>query len=144
MSASPTDIAALIGFGCEAVLYGKDSTSSDVFQRILTGEHSRTGSYCILFIVSWIVLSQKRPSPNLSSPVVFANCLLFFCCTAHFALEFNHFYTTLVGFPIKSLENTYILIPIFSIGLNRSRWVFRGDSWSYRRRFPYLVHGSHR
>ncbi|KAG1796262.1 uncharacterized protein HD556DRAFT_1441555 [Suillus plorans] len=74
MSASPIDIAALIGFGCEAVLYG---------------------SYCILFIVSWIVLSQKRPSPNLSSPVVFANCLLFFCCTAHFALEFNHFYTTL-------------------------------------------------
>jgi hypothetical protein len=33
--------------------------------------------------------------------------LLFFCCTAHFALEFNHFYKTLVGFPIKSLENTY-------------------------------------
>ncbi|KAG2338099.1 hypothetical protein BDR05DRAFT_1062938 [Suillus weaverae] len=71
---SPTDIPALIGFGCEAVLYG---------------------SYCILFIISWIVLGLKRRSPNLSSPVVFANCLLFFCCTAHFALEFNHFYTTL-------------------------------------------------
>ncbi|KAG0700287.1 hypothetical protein DFH29DRAFT_933016 [Suillus ampliporus] len=68
------DLAALIGFGCEAVLYG---------------------SYCILFVISWIVLSQKRRSPNLSSPVVFANCLLFLCCTAHFALEFNHFYTTL-------------------------------------------------
>jgi len=54
-----------------------------------------------------MVLAQNRRSPNLSSPVVFANCLLFFCCTAHFALEFNHFYTTLVGFPIKSLENTY-------------------------------------
>lgn len=74
MSSSPTDLPALIGFGCEAVLYG---------------------SYCILFIISWIVLGQKRRSPNLSSPVVFANCLLFFCCTAHFALEFNHFYTTL-------------------------------------------------
>lgn len=74
MSSSPTDLPALIGFGCEAVLYG---------------------SYCILFIISWIVLGQKRHSPNLSSPVVFANCLLFFCCTAHFALEFNHFYTTL-------------------------------------------------
>ncbi|KAG2130828.1 uncharacterized protein EDB93DRAFT_67460 [Suillus bovinus] len=69
-----SDIAALIGFGCEAVLYG---------------------SYCILFIVSWIVLGHKRPSPKLSSPVIFANCLLFFCCTAHFALEFNHFYKTL-------------------------------------------------
>ncbi|KAG1844823.1 hypothetical protein DFJ58DRAFT_894365 [Suillus subalutaceus] len=74
MSTSPTDLAALIGFGCEAVLYG---------------------SYCILFIISWIVLGQNRRSPNLSSPVVFANCLLFFCCTAHFALEFNHYYTTL-------------------------------------------------
>ena len=71
--------------------------------------HSRitAGSYCILFIISWIVLGQKQRSPNLSSPVVFANFLLFFCCTAHFALEFNHFYKTLVGFPIRSLENTY-------------------------------------
>ncbi|KAG1823953.1 uncharacterized protein BJ212DRAFT_710504 [Suillus subaureus] len=74
MSASSSDIPALIGFGCEAVLYG---------------------SYCILFIISWVVLGQNRRSPNLSSPVVFANCLLFLCCTAHFALEFNHFYTTL-------------------------------------------------
>jgi hypothetical protein len=74
MSMSSGDMPALIGFGCEAVLYG---------------------SYCILFIVSWMVLAQNRRSPNLSSPVVFANCLLFFCCTAHFALEFNHFYTTL-------------------------------------------------
>ncbi|KAG2125392.1 hypothetical protein DEU56DRAFT_825417 [Suillus clintonianus] len=69
-----SDLAALIGFGCEAVLYG---------------------SYCILFLISWVVLFQKQRAPNLSSPVVFANCLLFFCCTAHFALEFNHFYTTL-------------------------------------------------
>lgn len=74
MSSSPTDLPALIGFACEAVLYG---------------------SYCILFIISWIVLGQKQRSPNLSSPVVFANFLLFFCCTAHFALEFNHFYKTL-------------------------------------------------
>ncbi|KAG2072813.1 hypothetical protein BDR04DRAFT_1095986 [Suillus decipiens] len=73
-SRSPTDLPALIGFACEAVLYG---------------------SYSILFIVSWIVLGQKQRSPKLSSPVVFANCLLFFCCTAHFALEFNHFYTAL-------------------------------------------------
>ncbi|KAG2362640.1 hypothetical protein BDR07DRAFT_1406526 [Suillus spraguei] len=73
-SRSPTDLPALIGFACEAVLYG---------------------SYCILFVVSWIVLGQKQRSTKLSSPVVFANCLLFFCCTAHFALEFNHFYTTL-------------------------------------------------
>lgn len=74
MSSSSGDMPALIGFGCEAVLYG---------------------SYCILFIISWVVLGQNRRSPNLSSPVVFANCLLFFCCTAHFALEFNHYYTTL-------------------------------------------------
>ncbi|KAG1744163.1 uncharacterized protein EDB91DRAFT_1124822 [Suillus paluster] len=68
------DLAALIGFGCEAVLYG---------------------CYCVLFVISWVVLGRKRPSLNISNPVVFANCLLFLCCTAHFALQFNHFYTTL-------------------------------------------------
>lgn len=78
------DIAALVGFGCEAVLYG---------------------SYCILFLISCVVLSQKRRSRNLSSPVVFANCLLFLCCTAHFALEFNHFYTTLGSTGVVGYSN---------------------------------------
>ncbi|KAF9243489.1 hypothetical protein BU15DRAFT_86437 [Melanogaster broomeanus] len=53
------ELAALIGFACEAVLWA------------------------------------QRRNENLSNPIVYLNCFIFLCCTTHFALEFNHFYTTL-------------------------------------------------
>ncbi|KAI1794458.1 hypothetical protein LXA43DRAFT_883760 [Ganoderma leucocontextum] len=70
------DLAALLGFVCEAILWG---------------------SYTVLFIASVVVLLRrfKAPRRKLNVPIFFANCLLFASCTAHFALEFNHFYTTL-------------------------------------------------
>jgi hypothetical protein len=67
------DLAALIGFACEAVLWG---------------------AYSILFIVSSIILARRR-NENLGNPVVYLNVLIFLSCTTHFALEFNHFHTTL-------------------------------------------------
>jgi len=67
------DLAALIGFACEAVLWG---------------------AYSILFVVSLIILARRRDE-NLGNPVAYLNVLIFLSCTTHFALEFNHFYTTL-------------------------------------------------
>ncbi|KAI0918347.1 hypothetical protein AcW1_009748 [Taiwanofungus camphoratus] len=78
------DIAALIGFGCEAVLYG---------------------AYCILFLISLHVLIWRRRSRDLNTPLLFANCMLFFSCTAHFALEFNHYYTTLQATGVPNFAN---------------------------------------
>ncbi|KAI0922507.1 hypothetical protein AcW1_002873 [Taiwanofungus camphoratus] len=78
------DIAALIGFGCEAVLYG---------------------AYCVLFLVSMGVLVWRRSTRDLNIPLVSANCMLFCCCTAHFALEFNHFYTTLQATGVPNFAN---------------------------------------
>lgn len=43
------------------------------------------------------ILLWRRRGRLLNVPMVVANFALFFCCTAHFALEFNHYYTTLVS-----------------------------------------------
>ncbi|KAH7930154.1 hypothetical protein BV22DRAFT_1028657 [Leucogyrophana mollusca] len=94
-----SDTAALIGFGCEAVLYG---------------------GYCVLFIVSLMVLLRRKSSTrSISNPVLLANCLLFLCCTTHFALEFNHYCTTLqsTGVPGYSQENRPLAAADFLISL---------------------------
>ncbi|KAH7913519.1 hypothetical protein BJ138DRAFT_1081397 [Hygrophoropsis aurantiaca] len=94
-----SDIAALIGFGCEAVLYG---------------------GYCVLFIVSLMVLLRRRSSTrSFTNPILLANCLLFLCCTAHFALEFNHYHDTLQnsGVPGYSNENRRLAAADFLISL---------------------------
>lgn len=56
-----------------------------------------TGAYCIIFLVSLLSLVSLRGTRDLNIPMLGANCFLFSLCTAHFALEFNHFYTTLVS-----------------------------------------------
>ncbi|KAH9962071.1 hypothetical protein BGW80DRAFT_1134495, partial [Lactifluus volemus] len=70
------DMAALVGFACEAFFYG---------------------FYTILFIVSIYLMnfnrSQGRSSPNRI--IFIASILLFMCCSTHFGLEFGHFYTAL-------------------------------------------------
>ncbi|KAI0296488.1 hypothetical protein B0F90DRAFT_1819923 [Multifurca ochricompacta] len=69
------DMAALIGFACEAVTYG---------------------AYFILFILSMVMISKMRQAKRrINAPIVIASTLLFLVCTAHFAIEFNHFYITL-------------------------------------------------
>ena len=57
------------------------------------------GSYALLFITSVVLLLRRLRAPrrNLNVSIFIANCLLFASCTAHFALEFNHFYRTLVS-----------------------------------------------
>ncbi|KAI0297895.1 hypothetical protein B0F90DRAFT_1926747 [Multifurca ochricompacta] len=69
------DMAALIGFACEAVAYG---------------------AYCVLFILTMLLLSKmKRAKRDINTPITIASIFLFLVCTAHFAIEFNHYYTTL-------------------------------------------------
>ncbi|KAI0323817.1 hypothetical protein GY45DRAFT_1439450 [Cubamyces sp. BRFM 1775] len=68
------NIAALIGFGCEATLWGVN---------------------CVLFIISLGLLYRKGRRGNTNLTILAIHCLLFASCTAHFGLEFNHFYTTL-------------------------------------------------
>ncbi|KAH9927397.1 hypothetical protein B0H21DRAFT_826446 [Amylocystis lapponica] len=78
------DMAALIGFACESVLYG---------------------AYCILFLVSLTILVWRRGTSDIHIPLLVANVVLFLSCTAHFSLEFNHFYTTLQSTGVAGYAN---------------------------------------
>ncbi|PIL23344.1 hypothetical protein GSI_14655 [Ganoderma sinense ZZ0214-1] len=78
------DLTALIGFACEATLWG---------------------GYAILFIVSIMLLRRRSLKTELSTPVVSAHIALFVACTVHYALEFNHFYTTLAANGVDGYAN---------------------------------------
>ncbi|TCD66535.1 hypothetical protein EIP91_001256 [Steccherinum ochraceum] len=67
------DLAAIIGFGCEALVYG---------------------IYIVIYVLSMVFLHSARRSRTNQLMSIFTT-LLFVLCTTHFALEFNHFYTTL-------------------------------------------------
>ncbi|KAI0682077.1 hypothetical protein C8T65DRAFT_597625 [Cerioporus squamosus] len=69
------NIAALLGFACEAVLWG---------------------AYSVLFVASIaLLLRRARAHRGTNVPIMIANFVLFATCTAHFALELNHFYMSL-------------------------------------------------
>ncbi|TFK92332.1 hypothetical protein K466DRAFT_236142 [Polyporus arcularius HHB13444] len=68
------NIAALLGFACEAVLWG---------------------IYAVLFIASVVLLLRRVRTRSMNVPIFIANFLLFASCTAHFALELKHFYAAL-------------------------------------------------
>ncbi|KAI0716740.1 hypothetical protein C8Q76DRAFT_591603, partial [Earliella scabrosa] len=71
-------VYALIGFACEAVCWGINS---------------------VLFLISVALtlyrLQQSHALRVPQLPMIGLTCALFLCCTAHFALEFNHFYIVL-------------------------------------------------
>ena len=100
------DLAALIGFAGEGTLWGKLCLFSWLAVYIEASEPSHTGAYTILFISSVILLFKGRKSVHLPIPVVAAHVALFVTCTVHYAIEFNHFYTTLVG-PVVLTSSTY-------------------------------------
>ena len=88
------DLAALIGFALESLFYGPPSPIIRDLLPLLT---SLTGFYCMLFLASTTVLLWwRRKHRSFNLPMVVANFALFLCCTTHYAIEFNHFYTTLV------------------------------------------------
>ena len=88
------DMAALMGFALESLFYGS------FYKFLVFSVHvtqSPTGFYCMLFLASTTVLLWwRRKHTNINVPMAVANFTLFLCCTTHFAIEFNHFYTTLV------------------------------------------------
>ena len=88
------DLAALIGFACESALWGTSLRLSGESDELTV---SIAGANAILFIVSVVLLRRRGKRSNLSLPVIAAYCALFIGDTVHFALEFNHFYTTLVS-----------------------------------------------
>ncbi|KAI0631205.1 hypothetical protein C8Q77DRAFT_1230388 [Trametes polyzona] len=73
------DIAALVGFACESALWGV---------------------YGVLFVISLGLLFRRGRKGELNPTVFAIHCLLFLASTTHYAIEFNHFYTTLASSPI--------------------------------------------
>ncbi|KAI0654421.1 hypothetical protein C8Q70DRAFT_1087524 [Cubamyces menziesii] len=68
------DLAALVGFASEAVLWGINF---------------------VLYTASLVLLLRRARSCGLNIPILVLGCALFASCTAHFALEFSHFVVTL-------------------------------------------------
>ncbi|OSC97754.1 hypothetical protein PYCCODRAFT_1418815 [Trametes coccinea BRFM310] len=84
------DLAALVGFASEAVLWGINS---------------------VLFIASLVLLLRRAPSRGLNVPILVLGCALFASCTAHFALEFSHYVTTLRDIGVAGFANeTNVLV----------------------------------
>ncbi|KAI0325174.1 hypothetical protein GY45DRAFT_1330645 [Cubamyces sp. BRFM 1775] len=68
------DLAALVGFASEGVLWGINF---------------------VLYTASLVLLLRRARSCGLNIPIVVLGAALFASCTAHFALEFSHFFVTL-------------------------------------------------
>ncbi|THH30880.1 hypothetical protein EUX98_g3323 [Antrodiella citrinella] len=112
------DLAALIGFGCEALVYGV---------------------YIVIFLMSLSFLHGGR-STYAHRLMVFSTTFLFLLCTAHFALEFTHFYTTLATTGVtgyaaetKDLFGADILISTIDLVgdcvLLHRCWLVWGKNW---------------
>jgi hypothetical protein len=87
------DMAALVGFVCEAVLYG--SFSASTANKLIA--HFSVGCYTILFALSiYLKLKSSHRWNAVNNPIFVLGVLLFLACTTHFALEFHHFYYALV------------------------------------------------
>ncbi|TBU25893.1 hypothetical protein BD311DRAFT_726926 [Dichomitus squalens] len=68
------DVAMLVGFACEGILWG---------------------IYTTLFIVALILLWHRSKRGIKNHYITVASVMLYVMCTTHFALNFNHFYTAL-------------------------------------------------
>jgi len=79
------DLAALVGFACEAVLYG---------------------CYTILFIVSTHLTFRRSHNQGcVNKPIFVIGILLYLSCSTHFALEFYHFYDVLSAAGVNNFAN---------------------------------------
>lgn len=88
------DISALIGFACETTLWGTWMPA----RSLNPVSHALAGVYCVLFALSLGLLYRRNQKlGDMNSTILVIHCLLFGACTAHYALEFNHFYTVLVS-----------------------------------------------
>ena len=54
------------------------------------------GIFVVLFLAATALLFPHIRTREANIPLLSAICLLFLLCTAHFTLEFNHYYIVLV------------------------------------------------
>ena len=64
----------------------------------------------IIFFLALNVLLPRIRRHGSNQVILGLSVILFLCCTAHFALEFNHFHFTLVSKTF--LQWTQILLPL--------------------------------
>ncbi len=98
------NIAALLGFACEAVLWGAFPPLRVRVRLRFAHGTSIAGIYTVLFIASVVLLLRRVRTRSMNVPIFIANFLLFASCTAHFALELKHFYAALVSPPGRMLH----------------------------------------
>ena len=88
------DMAALVGFGCEAFFYGAFSASTGKTKLIT---HFCLGCYTVLFAMSIILIFYgPHRGTGVNKYILIISALLYFSSSTHFALEFSHFYQVLV------------------------------------------------
>ncbi|PCH44314.1 hypothetical protein WOLCODRAFT_18850 [Wolfiporia cocos MD-104 SS10] len=99
------DTAYIIGFACEAVLWG---------------------AYFVLFSGTSIAYATRHRSRRvLALPLLIAHIALFLLATTHFALEFSHFYTHLASNGVEGYANE--TGPLFGADILMSLLDFVGD-----------------
>jgi len=88
------DMAALVGFGCEAFFYGAFPASTGKTSWVA---HFPLGCYTVLFALSiYLMFQGPRRGIGFNKPIFIISGLLYLSCSTHFALEFSHFYQVLV------------------------------------------------
>ena len=86
------DMASLVGFVCEAFFYGPF-----IAQRDKSIAHSLPACYTMLFATAvYLKLNGPENQRGVGRPLFVITVLLYLACSAHFVLEFIHFYKSLV------------------------------------------------
>lgn len=78
------DLGALLGFACEAVLFGVN---------------------LVVFFLALNVLLPRTRRHGSNQVILALSVMLFLSCLAHFGLEFNHFHTTLKDTGVDGFAN---------------------------------------
>ena len=103
-------LSELVGFACEAVLWGTPACS--LTHRQLTETIVSAGIYVVLFGISIILLFRRGKGRYLNLPVTATSCFLFSLCTTHFGLEFSHYVSQMVSLQVDvSLDSANIPPP---------------------------------
>ena len=86
------DMAAIVGLVCEAFFYGSFTARRDK-----SIAHSPLACYTMLFATAvYLKLNGPEDQRSVGRPLFVIAVLLYLACSAHFALQFIHFYKTLV------------------------------------------------
>ena len=86
------DMAALVGFVCEAFFHG-----SFIARRDKSIAHSPLACYTMLFATAvYLKLNGPEDQRSVGRPLFIITVLLYLACSAHFTVQFAHFYIALV------------------------------------------------